>query len=145
MNEFCDRKFGNLFIENDGTSLLHINKYIFIPGYINFLIEIIKPWILKSSVDGWGALFFNFTDNLVCCPLQMVYFRLIMYILCIADQLKQTLQAHALIFRRKVCGKNFTFFGLRSLKKDLKFQAFKFLCDINSLEYKIYMQVTVLF
>ena len=43
INEFCDGKFGKLFIENDVASLLHIIKYIFIPGYINFLIEIIKP------------------------------------------------------------------------------------------------------
>ena len=43
INEFCDGKVGKLFIENDVASLLHIIKYIFIPGYINFLIEIIKP------------------------------------------------------------------------------------------------------
>ena len=43
MIENCDGKFGKLFIENDVASLLHIIKYIFIPGYINFLIEIIKP------------------------------------------------------------------------------------------------------
>jgi len=43
INEFGDGKVGKLFIENDVASLLHIIKYIFIPGYINFLIEIIKP------------------------------------------------------------------------------------------------------
>ena len=87
LSGFCDGKFGKLFIENDGTSLLHIIKYIFIPGYINFLIEIIKPWILKSSFDGWGALFFTsriilsvvLWSKSVC--LNLVYFKLQMHII----------------------------------------------------------------